>query len=110
MRSSSEKKLIILIIIVVVLVLAIAGFILYAFLSNGNNSAQNDMNFQMYNDTTSREPVVVGNNITQNTVVAVENTDNFTNCWVRVLPPWVPSERWKTLFKAAPIILVGSTP
>lgn len=76
MRSSSEKKLIILIIIVVVLVLAIAGFILYAFLSNGNNSAQNDMNFQMYNDTTSREPVVVGNNITQNTVVAVENTDN----------------------------------
>ena len=76
MRSSSEKKLIILIIIVVVLVLAIAAFILYAFLSNGNNSDQNNMNFQMYNDTTSREPVIMGNNITQNTVVAVENTDN----------------------------------
>ena len=31
MRSSSEKKLIILIIIVILVVLAISGFILYAF-------------------------------------------------------------------------------
>lgn len=75
MRSSSEKKLIILVIIVVVIILAIAGFIAYAFLSNGNNASQNDMNFMMYNEETSRTPVVTGNNITQNTVVAVENVE-----------------------------------
>lgn len=76
MRSSSEKKLIILIVIVVVIVLAIAGFVLYAFLSNGGNSSENDINFQLYNEENSRTPVTTGNNITQNTVVAVQNVDN----------------------------------
>ena len=76
MRSSSEKKLIILIIIVILVVLAMAGFILYAFFGNGNDSSQNDVNFMMYNDESSRTPIVTGNNITQNTVVAVENIEN----------------------------------
>ncbi len=76
MRSSSEKKLIILIVIVVVIVLAIAGFVLYAFLSNGGNSSENDINFQLYNEENSRTPVTTSNNITQNTVVAVQNADN----------------------------------
>lgn len=76
MRSSSEKKLIILIVIVVVIVLAIAGFVLYAFLSNGGNSSENDINFQLYNEENSRTPVTTSNNITQNTVVAVQNVDN----------------------------------
>lgn len=76
MRSSSEKKLIILIIIVVVIVLAIAGFVLYAFLSNGSSSSGNDINFQLYNEENSKTPIASGNNVTQNTVVAVENIDN----------------------------------
>ena len=76
MRSSSEKKLIILIIIVILVVLAISGFILYAFFGNGNDSSQNDVNFMMYNDESSRTPIVTANNITQNTVVAVENIEN----------------------------------
>ena len=76
MRSSSERKLIILVIIVIVIVLAIAGFIIYAFVSGGNNTSQNDMNFMMYNEETSREPIPTDNNIIQNAVVAVENVDN----------------------------------
>lgn len=76
MRSSSEKKLIILIIIVVVIVLAIAGFVLYAFLSNGSSSSGNDINFQLYNEENSKTPIASGNNVTQNTVVAVENIDD----------------------------------
>ena len=76
MRSSSEKKLIILIVIVVIIILAIAGFILYAFLSNGSSSSGNDINFQLYNEENSKTPIASGNNITQNTVVAVENIDD----------------------------------
>lgn len=76
MRSSSEKKLVILIIIVILVVLAIAGFIIYAFIGSGNDESQNDINFMMYEEESSRTPIVTGENITQNTVVAVENVES----------------------------------
>ena len=76
MRSSSEKKLIILTVIVVVIIIAIAAFIAYAFLSNGKNSSENNMNFQLYNESNSKPTVNTENNIGQNTVVPVENSNN----------------------------------
>ena len=76
MRSSSEKKLIILTVIVVVIIISIAAFIAYAFLSNGNNSSENNMNFQLYNESNSKPTVNTENNIGQNTVVPVENANN----------------------------------
>ena len=63
MRSSSEKKLIILTVIVVVIIISIAAFIAYAFLSNGNNSSENNMNFQLYNESNSKPTVNTENNI-----------------------------------------------
>ena len=76
MRSSSEKKLIILTVIVVVIIISIVAFIAYAFLSNGNNSSENNMNFQLYNESNSKPTVNTENNIGQNTVVPVENANN----------------------------------
>lgn len=76
-RGNGEKIFRILIIVVVIVVIAIAAFIAYAFLGNrNNNESEEEMNFTLNQQAGNR---VVTNNVTQNTIVPVENTyDNQT--------------------------------